>query len=92
MSALQRYVLAVILVVMITRSGTPALARNLTVPSVPLVQTRQSGLDTSRVDGKIVSGQNQAFPIEIKKPEFASVVVGQRGVDQFVPFYWNYAV
>lgn len=81
MSVLQRYVLAVILVVMITGSGTPALVRNLTVPSVPLVQTRQSGLDTSRVDGKIVSGQNQTFPIQMKKSELASVVVGQQGVD-----------
>ena len=84
MSDLQRYVLTLIMVALVTGSEPPALVRNLTVPSVPLVQTRQSGLDTSRVDGKIVTGHPQTLPIQMKKSEFASVVVGQRGVDLHV--------
>lgn len=81
MSVLQRYVLAVILVIMITGSGTPALVRILPGSAPSLIQSAQSNLGTTRIDGKIVAGQPQTFPIQMKKSEFASVVVGQRGGD-----------
>lgn len=81
MSVLQRYVLAVIMVVLITGPETPAMVRTRPVSPLPLVQPTQSNPGTTRVAGKIVAGQPQTVPIQMKKSEFASVEVGQRGVD-----------